>query len=125
MDRPRGVSVYYRQAKEKPSPLSAEFDRAYFERLVAAPEVRKLSAKAALATEQNIRTIREFQRRYERALAVLGGYEAALRGVLDENEDHLFYLLTVRFGQRVYGAYLAWAEEALALLAERNEETGA
>jgi formamidopyrimidine-DNA glycosylase len=45
---------YYRVAKEKTSPLSAKFDRAYFERLVAKPELRKLSLKALLATEQRI-----------------------------------------------------------------------
>lgn len=45
---------YYRVAKEKPSPFSSEFDRAYFERLISAPEVQKLSLKAFLATEQRI-----------------------------------------------------------------------
>ena len=45
---------YYRVAKGKPSPLSAAFDWAYFERLIAAPEVQKLSLKAFLATEQRI-----------------------------------------------------------------------
>lgn len=45
---------YYLAAKEKPSPLSSGFDRAYFDGLLSPPEVRKLSAKAALATEQRI-----------------------------------------------------------------------
>lgn len=45
---------YYRVAKEKPSPLSPEFDRACFERLISPPEVQKLSLKALLATEQRI-----------------------------------------------------------------------
>lgn len=44
---------YYRAAKEKPSPLSAEFSERYWESLLsdASP---KLSAKAFLATEQRI-----------------------------------------------------------------------
>ena len=45
---------YYKQAKEKPSPLSAKFDQAYFDRLISPPEARKLSAKVFLATEQRI-----------------------------------------------------------------------
>jgi formamidopyrimidine-DNA glycosylase len=45
---------YFDAARSKPSPSSARFDRAYFERLVADPAVRGLSAKALLATEQRI-----------------------------------------------------------------------
>jgi len=45
---------YYDAAKSKPSPLSDEFDRAYFDRLITSSDVQKLSAKAFLATEQRI-----------------------------------------------------------------------
>lgn len=45
---------YYNAAKEKPSPLVAEFSEAYFEQLLSSPSVQKLSAKAFLATEQRI-----------------------------------------------------------------------
>jgi len=44
---------YYNVAKEKPSPLSAEFDMAYFDSLLT-EKTGKLSAKAFLATEQRI-----------------------------------------------------------------------
>jgi formamidopyrimidine-DNA glycosylase len=47
-------NVYYRVAKEKPSPLSPEFDKVYFNRIISAQEVQKLSLKALLATEQRI-----------------------------------------------------------------------
>ena len=46
-------NVYYRTAKEKPSPLSEEFDAGYFASLLT-DETKKLSAKAFLATEQRI-----------------------------------------------------------------------
>lgn len=46
-------SPYYHVALEKPSPLSGEFDAAYFDRIVAQAE-DKLSAKALLATQQRI-----------------------------------------------------------------------
>jgi formamidopyrimidine-DNA glycosylase len=42
------------QARGKPSPLSDEFDSVYFDGLLSPSEVRKLSAKALLATEQRI-----------------------------------------------------------------------
>ncbi len=45
---------YYQAALEKPSPLSEAFDALYFENLLAPENVRKLSLKAALATEQRI-----------------------------------------------------------------------
>ena len=48
------TSRYYQAARGKPSPLSGEFDAAYFNRLINDSEVRKLSAKAFLATEQRI-----------------------------------------------------------------------
>lgn len=45
---------YYTVAREKPSPLSKEFDEEYFMRMISQPELQKLSAKAFLATEQRI-----------------------------------------------------------------------
>ena len=47
-------NAYLGAARRAPSPLSAGFDHAYFERLVAAPGVQTLSAKAFLATEQRV-----------------------------------------------------------------------
>jgi formamidopyrimidine-DNA glycosylase len=45
---------YYLQAKEKPSPLSDIFDKAYYESIISEPGVEGLSSKAFLATEQRI-----------------------------------------------------------------------
>jgi formamidopyrimidine-DNA glycosylase len=47
-------NVYYKIAKEKPSPFSTAFDEVYFNHLISAQEVQKLSLKALLATEQRI-----------------------------------------------------------------------
>ena len=47
-------NFYYKVAQEKPSPLTAAFDRDYFAGLLTSPEVPKLSLKAFLATEQRI-----------------------------------------------------------------------
>lgn len=45
---------YYLVAREKPSPLAPGFDLRYFEALMAPDEVRGMSLKAALATQQRI-----------------------------------------------------------------------
>jgi formamidopyrimidine-DNA glycosylase len=47
-------NIYYRLAKEKPSPFSPTFNGVYFDRLISAQDVQKLSLKALLATEQRI-----------------------------------------------------------------------
>jgi formamidopyrimidine-DNA glycosylase len=49
----KGALEDYHLARQRPSPLSAAFDRAYFDSLFDA-EAGKLSAKAFLATEQRI-----------------------------------------------------------------------
>ncbi|RCX18417.1 formamidopyrimidine-DNA glycosylase [Anaerobacterium chartisolvens] len=45
---------YYKVAKEKPSPITPQFDRAYYDSLISLLDMQKLSAKAFLATEQRI-----------------------------------------------------------------------
>jgi formamidopyrimidine-DNA glycosylase len=45
---------YYDVARSRPSPISDEFDRAYFNNLITPSDVQKLSAKAFLATDQRI-----------------------------------------------------------------------
>ncbi|SET60087.1 formamidopyrimidine-DNA glycosylase [Natronincola peptidivorans] len=47
-------NIYYKIAKEKPSPLSEEFDLDYFEKLIADENLQKKSLKFVLATEQRI-----------------------------------------------------------------------
>ena len=47
-------NIYYKVAKEKPSPFSPAFNKVYFDRLISAQDVQKLSLKALLATEQRI-----------------------------------------------------------------------
>lgn len=45
---------YYQEAKEKPSPLSDEFNYSYFTSIISEAGAEKLSAKALLATDQRI-----------------------------------------------------------------------
>lgn len=45
---------YYLQAKNKPSPLSDQFNKAYFLQILSEPGAKGLSSKALLATNQRI-----------------------------------------------------------------------
>lgn len=45
---------YYKVAKEKPSPLSKEFNKKYFDTILSEGKAKSLSLKALLATEQRI-----------------------------------------------------------------------
>ena len=47
-------NAYHDAAKRAPSPLSDAFDRPYFDRIVAAPDLQRSSVKALLATEQRV-----------------------------------------------------------------------
>lgn len=47
-------NIYFKLAKEKPSPLSEEFNLKYYEKIISDESVQKKSVKALLATEQRI-----------------------------------------------------------------------
>lgn len=78
----------------------------------------KLFFGKMLETEKNIENISVFKEKYDRQLTVLEGFETELEKVVDNSPDHLYYLLTVLFGKKVYKAYLEWADEAIKLLKE-------
>lgn len=79
----------------------------------------KLSFGSQISIVENLKNIKEFQYQRRPILEILKGYEQNLKQVIAQNEDHLYYLLTVRFGEYVYQAYQDWAEEAIKLLESR------
>jgi DNA-binding PadR family transcriptional regulator len=70
-----------------------------------------LSDKAIL-----IQHIQEFQSRHKKDLAMLNLFDKEVSGVLDEDESHAYALMTIRFGKKVYEAYLEWCEDTLSFL---------
>lgn len=76
----------------------------------------KLFFGSLVEPERSARTIEEFRARYAGEVEVMEAFAAELRRILPQSPDHLYYLLTVLFGLKVHQAYLAWADEALALL---------
>jgi len=71
-----------------------------------------------LPPAETLEKITAFQQKSQANAAVLAQYRNNLEGVLGEDEDHLYFYLTVLFGERVYQAYCDWAAEAARLLQE-------
>ena len=67
---------------------------------------------------QNIARITAFRERQTQSLALIEAFKSNLGRVLGDSPDHLYYYLTVLFGEQIYKAYLTWADEALKLLAD-------
>jgi len=64
---------------------------------------------------ETLNVIKFFEEDVKRNVTVLNMYKENLEKVLDE-EDHVFYYLTVTFGIDTYEAYLKWCTKAKKLL---------
>lgn len=84
----------------------------------------KLFFGGLVEPEANIAAVEAFRARYQGAAGLLEAYAENLRQVLGKSPDHLYYLLTVMFGEKVYKAYLDWAEEAIELLRSQPTHGG-
>ena len=62
-----------------------------------------------------IHNIEVFEEQARKDLAVLKTYKENLEKVLDQN-DHLYYYLTVTLGMETYEAYLKWCDQAKTML---------
>ncbi len=82
----------------------------------------KLYFSAGMPVKQSVLAIQDFRERQQRSLDMVQGFKKQLESVLDQEADHLYYYLTVLFGERVYDAYLSWADEALRLLEQAKEQ---
>lgn len=72
---------------------------------------------------KNIGIIEEFRKRNEKNLGTMKIFEAELKEAMPYSDDHLYYYLAARFGEKMYAAYLDWASEALALLKDKEKES--
>lgn len=82
----------------------------------------KLFFGSLIGAEENIQNIKAFRKKSIAKLSLMEAYEKNLRSVLSESPDHLYYLLTVNFGQHIYKAYVDWADQAVKELTEKNEK---
>ncbi|MBO4616457.1 MAG: PadR family transcriptional regulator [Lachnospiraceae bacterium] len=65
-----------------------------------------------------LKNIEAFERKIAADLKLLKFYKGNLEKVLDD-EDHVYFYLTVSFGVETYEAYLKWCAKAKKLLKER------
>ncbi len=82
----------------------------------------KLFFASQTPPKESIAVIEAFRDRNSAGLATLGQFHRQLEGLLGESDDHLYYYLTVLFGEKVYRAYLEWADEAITLLHNKEKE---
>lgn len=84
----------------------------------------KLFFGGAQTLSQNLHLIEEYGRKYKEQLPLFKAFEAELSSVQHESPDHLYYLLTVRFGIKIYEAYIGWAQESAELVADYSKTIG-
>lgn len=65
--------------------------------------------------EVSIRNIEQFEQEIQQEFKLLKMYQENLSKVLNEN-DHIYYYLTVTFGVETYEGYLRWCEKAKEML---------
>jgi DNA-binding PadR family transcriptional regulator len=76
----------------------------------------KLFFAAQGNVDDNVARIDAFLVRHEENLHMMQSFRAELERMLDGENDHLYFYLTVLFGEKVYEAYTNWALEAKTLL---------
>ena len=83
----------------------------------------KLFFGGALEAEENVRRVERFGERHWGELEEILQFKRNLEGAPD-GADHLYYYLTVLFGEKIHRACLEWAREARGLIEARAEERG-
>lgn len=62
---------------------------------------------------ENIKKIETFKEQHNADIELIHLFKKNLQSVFKDNQDHLYYYLTVLFGEHLYQAYLDWADEAI------------
>lgn len=71
----------------------------------------KLFFGSEIGREGTLEHINNFKDKIEKELPVLQGMVNVLEQIKDTDNTHLHYLLTAKFGVKVYKAYLEWCDE--------------
>ena len=81
----------------------------------------KLFFGSHLPVQNHMDRIAAFQERGLENLKMIRLFKEDLGSVLSKESDHLYYYMTVLFGEHVYSAYVKWADEAMELLKAAKE----
>ena len=82
----------------------------------------KLFFGSNIPQENTLKMIENFKNRSADNLNRMQGFKANLEGVIKQSDDHLYFYLTVLFGEHIYKAYTEWADEAKELLCSNNNK---
>lgn len=102
-----------------------EEGRSYLKEWLLAPAERdelryetllKLFFGNEAGASQAVSHIEAFEDKIEKELPYLLGAAENLRNIIEMDDTHKYYLLTVEFGIKTYQAYLEWCKEAKAML---------
>ena len=80
----------------------------------------KLFFGSTVPEGENISRIEQFRSRQAKELDNMDKFKHSLQQVMKEDPDHLHFYLTALFGEKIYRAYVEWADEAIALLEQRS-----
>ncbi len=83
----------------------------------------KLFFGSALESEENARRASDFGARHQRELDEILKFKNNLENVLDGG-DHLYYYLTVLFGEKIHRACVEWADAARDLIETKAAKEG-
>jgi DNA-binding PadR family transcriptional regulator len=72
-----------------------------------------------LSPSENIKKIEAFKKLHEKDLELIKLYKHNLKEYFYSSPDHLYYYLTVLFGEYIYKAYLDWSDTAINFINER------
>lgn len=81
----------------------------------------KIFFGACVDRECILMQIESFEQKALMNLKMLQYFENNLEGVIDESEDHLYFLLTVRFGIETYKGQLNWCKAAKMTLGDTGD----
>lgn len=80
----------------------------------------KLFFGDGVGAETTLQHIASFESKIAAEIPFLKASIAELETILDMDEAHLYYLLTAKFGLKVFDAYLEWCAEAKEMLNQKN-----
>lgn len=80
----------------------------------------KLFFGSLVPDRDNINRIEAFKARQSENMKMIQLFKQNLEHILNQNDDHIFYYISVLFGEKIYKAYLEWSDEAVRLLNERS-----
>ena len=72
-----------------------------------------------LSPAENIKKIEDFKSLHEKDLELIKLYKHNLKEYFYSSPDHLYYYLTVLFGEYIYKAYLDWSDTAINFINEQ------